>query len=323
MDKISDVLKWSMTIKNRPISDLVINDLYSLSIPLKPESYISFFQHFPHLPALIVNKNNHIIFGIDFYFHLKEKTNAVNVLQMDISDLDALVLNFNLKSKLLSINLLEKLLFIHKTLPLASADDLYQRTGLDIPINKNLRAKLPQLLVPEFEELLLSEGVSLKNALQLVEMEEKNRDLLIKLFLQIPFTHSQQKQIIELVEDILFRDKCSLAEVFARLNIEGKFKSEKAQEKILSALFRLRYPKYCQREEDWQIQLERWQLPAQVQVNHFPFFEKEEMQLSIKIKNLLELEKTLSTLKLIELIWFAAIFSPRNKLTSRVIIYYY
>jgi len=298
-DNFSDMLKWNMVIKTINISDLVINDFFSLSVPVKPESYPNFSRQFPQLPAIIVNKNNHIIFGIDFYYHLKDNSDSVTILQLDIPDLEALALNFNLKSKLLSVNLLEKLLFIDKILPLTTVDDLYQRTGLDIPVDENLRAKLPQLLTPEFTELLVSERVSIKTGLKLVDMEFKTRHLLINLFLQLPFTHSQQKQIIELAEDILFRDKCSLAEVFGRLDINGKQKTEKGQKKIISALFQDRYPQYSKREEDWHNQLDQWQLPAPIKVDHFPFFEKEEIVLSIKIKDLQELKETLTTLKFI------------------------
>ena len=298
-DNFSDMLKWNMVIKTINISDLVINDFFSISVPVKPDSYPNFSRQCPQLPAIIVNKNNHIIFGIDFYYHLKDNSDSVTVLQLDIPDLDALSLSFNLKSKLLSVNLLEKLVFIDKILPLTTADDLYQRTGLDIPVDENLRAKLPQLLAPEFAELLISERVSFKTGLKLVDMAQKTRHLLINLFLLLPFTHSQQKQIIDLAEDILFRDKCSLAEVFDRLDIYGKQKTEKAQKKIISALFQDRYPQYSKREEDWHDQLDQWQLPAPIKVDHFPFFEKEEIVLSIKIKDLQQLKETLTTLKFI------------------------
>lgn len=299
-DPISSMLKWSMIIKRKSISELVINEFFCLSRPVIPESYHTFRQHFPHLPILIINRQNQVIFGFDFYLYLHNKSPKLKVLQLEISDLDALVLNFNLKSRLLGVNLLEKLLFLQKTLPLASADDLYRRTAIDIPVNDEIEKNLSHLLAPEFEELFLEERISLKNALKLCMMAGEDRSLLIDLFRHISFTHSQQKQIIELVEDILFRDKCKAADLFDHLNIEDMHGARREQEQIMASLLQHRYPRYAAREKNWQKQLSEWQLPPGVKATHFPFFEKEEIQLSITVKDLQQLRNTLSNLKIID-----------------------
>jgi hypothetical protein len=294
------MLKWDMVIKSKPVSELVINEFFCLSRPIIPESYHTFCQHFPHLPPLIINKKCHVIFGFDFYFTLQERNQKVKVLELEISDLDGLILNYNLKSRLLGVNLIEKLLFLHKSLPLASADELYRRVTIDIPIDDEIKKSLPCLLAPEFEVLFLEGRISLKNALQLCMMAVEDRKRMINLLGQTSFTHSQQQQIIGLVEDIVFRDKGSAADLFDRLKIDEMHGKEGPQEKIITSLVQCRTPSYAAREKEWQKQLADWQLPPGISVNHFPFFEKEEIQLSLKVKNMQQLRDLLSALEIIE-----------------------
>ena len=281
-----------MKIKNVQLSDLKPTDKFLLSFPLKPELYYQLWEKFAHLPLIIINEENDIIFGIDFFRFLESQmVQEINVLQMNIADKEALILNYNLKEKFTGVNLYEKLVFTRKIIPLAPAEEIYQKTGLDIPINKELLEKLDLLLSTAFRDALLHEHISLKTGLKLCDFSPEDCDVLLEIFSKIPFSSSHQLKILEMVEEILYRDKCSLAEIFEKLNIHQHLELERPQKNIIDELYKYRYPLYTETEEKWQEEIKALDLPGNIRVTHYPFFEKKQLELTIQVKDEDEFKK--------------------------------
>jgi hypothetical protein len=198
-------------------------------------------------------------------------------------------LNYNLKSGFTGLNLYEKLVFIKKISfldPPLEAWEVYQKTGLDISLNRPLMEKLDLLLSTGFRECLIKESIGLKTALMICSLEPGDREVLLELFGEISFTTSHQLKIMEMVEEILFRDKCSLAEVFEKLQINRYLEIEKPQKLIIDALFMHRNPVYLKEEAQWEAELERLNLPGNMKVTHYPFFEKREIEVTMHLKDI-------------------------------------
>jgi hypothetical protein len=287
-----------MNITNIKLADLKPVDKFLLSFPLRPGLYQELKEKFPHLPSIIVNQENEIVFGIDYFRWLESRRiTETFVLQVNILEKDALILNYNLKEKFTGLNLYEKLVFVKKVLPLAGEAEIYQKTGLDITLNPELGQKLDLLLSTVFRDVLMNEQISLKSGLKLCDFPPGDMDVLLELFGRALFSSSHQLKILEMTEEILFRDKCGLEDIFEKLGIRQCLEMEKPQKKIIDELFKYRYPIYIDAEEKWRVEIKNLRLPDKLKVTHYPFFEKKQMELTIQLQDAEELKKILEKLE--------------------------
>lgn len=290
-----------MNIKNVMLVDLKPADKFLLSFPLQLERYDELTKKFAYIPLLIVNEKNEIIFGIDLYRLLESREiTETTVLQTDISDKEALILNYNLKEKFTGINLYEKLVFIKKVMSLADQAEIYQKTNLDIAINRELLMKLDLLLSTVFRDVFMKEHISLKSGLKLCDFSPEDCDMLLELFGRVPFSSSHQLKLLEMTEEILFRDKCMLDHIFEKLGIEQYMEMEKPQKRIIDELFKYRFPIYIKEEEKWQQEIKNMSLSDKMKVTHYPFFEKKEMELTIQVRDIDEFKMLVEKLKKFE-----------------------
>ncbi|MDQ1351199.1 MAG: hypothetical protein QG657_1501 [Acidobacteriota bacterium] len=269
------------------LEEILAVDKFLLSFPLKPGLYSELQEKLAGLPFLIINNANEIVFGVDYYhFLVSHDVEYADVLQMDIPDKEALFLNFNLKAKLTGLNLYEKLVFIKKLSqmePPIEAREIYTQTGLDINLDNELMQKLDLLLSTTFRACLVEESIGLKTALLICRLAPGDQEVLLELFAGIPFSSSHQLKILEMVEEIVFRDKCSLADIFEQLRIAQYLEMEKPQKLIIDALFMYRNPVYMEQEARWEEEIKKLELPGNVKVTHYPFFEKKEVEVTIRL----------------------------------------
>jgi len=284
-------------IKTFSVSQLKPEEAYHLSYPLNPGFYGELASKLSPLPLIVVNKENQVLFGIDYFHYLKEnEIDPVEAMQVDLNYKDALILGFNLKEKYIGFNLYEKLVFIKKVLPaIQDVGEVYRRTSLDIGINPELKKKIDMLLSEEFARLLIKESVVLKTALKLCDFVLQDREVLITLFRTVSFTSSHQQKILEMVEEVLFRDKCLLSSIFDKLMILEMVEADKTQKNIIDALFRYRYPVYMEAEEKWQEQIKSLRIPSNMRVTHYQFFEKQGIDLTVQVKDIEELKLFLAS----------------------------
>lgn len=276
-----------MDIKQVSLEDLQPVDTFRLSYPLRPDLYNELSQQLAPLPLLIINQNREIIFGIDYYHYLRSPetrdTVKAQAIIVETSLAESLVLNFNLKTKYTGVNPYEKLAFIKKITPLLLHRDIYHKTGLDISIDRHLTGKLDMLLAEEFKEVFINDLIAVKCGLKLCDFPPADRGTLLSLFSRAAFSNSHQLRIMEMAEEITFRDKCPLSEIFERLGIDTYLENEKPQKSIVDAIFRCRNPVYSESEEKWQKEIKHLKLPPNMQVTHYPFFEKKQLNLSINL----------------------------------------
>jgi hypothetical protein len=296
-----------MNIKSYNLSHLEESDKYRLSYPLKPELYNELREKLSPLPLLIVNKDNvknsnEIVFGLDYYRYLVSQNAAeATALQVEMTEKEALLLACNLKEKLTGFNTYEKLIFIHKMSALlelpSQLPELYRKTNLDINISTPLLKNLQLLVGEPFRQVLMDEVVSLKSAIRLCGFGENDRLELLDLFTAVSFSSSHQLKILEMAEELIFRDKATLKEIFAKLEIPAYLEIEKPQKTIIDALFKYRFPEYSEAELRWEKELKTLKLPSNARVTHYPFFEKRQVEVTLpfadaaKLKDFFEEKK--------------------------------
>ncbi len=290
-----------MKIITIPLDQLGTDDKFRLSFPLRTEQYEALREKLRPMPLIVIDGDNCIVFGIDYYDLLKSRgVSDVQVFQANLTPLDGLVLNYNLKDKYTGLNLYEKLVFIKKLLsltPQPKTEEIYQRTDLDIAINRRLTEKLDSLLSDEFAEVLKEEKIPLKTGLKLHDFLPPDRTSLLELFSQAPFTSSQQLKIMEMTEELVFKEKRPLAEIFEALALPSYLESPKPQKKIIDAIFVYRNPLYAEQENKWEQDVETLKLPGNFRVTHYPFFEKRQMELTVQVRDADALKELIERIK--------------------------
>jgi len=288
-----------MVVKKKRLDELQINEAYLLSYPPRPDQCEELKKQFFDFPLIVINQKNEILFGIDFYHYFKAQNEAgeIDVLQGDFTVKEALFLNFNLKNRFFGLNLYEKLIFVKKIVNLAEKPEIYAKTGLDININRELLDKLEYVSGIEFKEILIKERITLKSALMLYDFKKEDRGCLLDLFAAVYFSTNQQLKILEMTQEILFRDKISAADMFNKLKIREYLEAEKPQKKIIDEIFKHRFPIYSEKELEWKKAIKDLHLPDNVKISHYPFFEKKQVDLHISLQDPAELEKIVTRIK--------------------------
>lgn len=281
-----------MEIKKIELKDLRVDDLYILSFPIRPEIYDELKIRFSYLPFIIVNKENSVIYGIDSYCFFKSNDfKEITALQMDLSKKDALFLNYNLKERFYGINPFERFIFLKKILNYSEKEEILRRTNIDLNINKELLGKLNLIISDEFKDVLINNKITFKTLIRLCDFKKEDRKDIVALFNRVSFTYSYQIKILEMLEEILFKDKSSIKEIWEKLQIYKYLNLEKPQKKIVEEIFKFRYPVYTEKERKWQREIKKLKLGKNMNISHYPFFEKRGVELKIFFQNIDEIKK--------------------------------
>ncbi len=275
-----------MDIRRIKLDQLLPADRFRLSFPPAPGAWEELQKKLAPLPLIHINSAGEIFSGHDYYTFLKDRgADETDVLCLEVTDKQALFLAYNLKEKFTGLNTYEKLVFIKKIIPLAQPREIYGHTSLDISINRGLTKHLDLLLAEEFQPVLTGDKIHLKSALKLCAFGGADRHTLLELFGGVDFTNSHQQKLLEMTEELMFREKRPLADIFKQLDIESLLEQSKPQKSIIDKIFTFRNPLVSSAEEQWQRELKELNLPPNIRVSHYPFFEKKQLDITVSVEN--------------------------------------
>lgn len=271
-----------MRIEKVNVADLIPDDEFIISADPDPELHKKFLNDFPGTPSIIVDQEMTVISGYDsYYFLLNGGEKNCNVLVSPLDKKEALFLAYNSRALLKSLSLYEKLNFLKSIIKYSEVPEIYRRTGIGIRIDKQLISFLPELTGENFRPLLSSDLISLRTAVRLCPLDDCDRDALIALFSKVRFSNSNELNLIDMAGDICFRDKISINDVFKKVNMDELFEKREPGPEILLALSRIRYPAFSDFEKEWKREVKKIKLPFRFTIQHYPFFEKNEVELRI------------------------------------------
>jgi hypothetical protein len=280
------------------LADISSAENYDLSYPSHPERYAGAEEKFPGLPLLVVDGLNRVVCGHDYLRLLRRRgETGCRVLRVELDAADALLLNYNLSNRLFGLNLYEKLVFVRKISPLLPIAEVQRRAELGFALSEPLRQNLDMLLSGPFRPALAAGHLSLKTALRLAEMETADRRALLAVFASCRFSESQQGLVVQMLEEIGFREKKTLAALLDAGGLADLLAEEMPQKKFLAALHELRYPAWTLREKEWEAWRKKTAAGPGLSLAHAPFFAREEVQVTLILKNRVQAEKLLAGLK--------------------------
>jgi hypothetical protein len=280
------------------LADISPADDYALSCPSRPERYAGAEERFPGLPLLVVDGRDRVVCGHDYLpLLLRRGESGCRALRVDLDAVGALLLNYNLTNRLFGLNLCEKLLFVSKISPLLPDAEIQRRAELGFAIGEALKRSLDVLLSDPFRPGLAAGRIGLKTALRLAEMGSADREALLAVFASCGFSESQQGLLVQVLEEIGFREKKTLPALLADHRLDGLLTEEMPQKKFLAALHGWRYPAWEKREKEWEAWRKKTPAGNDISVRHAPFFEREEVQVTLTLKNRVQAEIFLAGLK--------------------------
>jgi hypothetical protein len=269
-----------------PLAGISSADFYRLSYPLRPDLYARMEDRFPGWPLLALDRENRVVYGHDYVSLLKKRREgACRALRLDIHEGEGLLLNFGIKKILTGLNFFEQLLFVRKILPFFPVADIQRRADLSFAVGELLPDKLEVLLRPPFRPVLIDDRVGLKSALRLLDLPGDDREALLEVLASAAFTENQQLRLIELAEETAFARKEPALRVLSRAGVHRLLKREMPQKQILASLFRLRYPIFSKDEKLWLEKIGKIAPGRGVQVRRYPFAEKTEMEVVVRVDN--------------------------------------
>jgi len=280
-----------MQIEKISLNDIENENKYLLSFPLNSSNCKMLIATFPFTIFVIIDKKNRIVFGFEFikYFITCGK-DEIDVIKIDVVEKEALVYAYNYKQKFFKFNTYEKLYFLQKILKYHTVADIYKLVNLEFSVNDELMKNLTLLLDEEFTKNLINDTINLKSALQLCRWARDDRLSVLELFNRVSFSKNYQLNIIDMIEEIIFKEKNNAKIIFEQLELSKLYDEEKPQRDILEKIFSYRYPLYDKETKLWNSKIKELKLPSNIKITHSPFFEKKDIEMRINIKNLVELQ---------------------------------
>ncbi len=233
---------------------------------------------------------------------------AFSFAKSELDDLEGFHMGFyeNLASR--SLNLIEKSMVIEKLMRRFGlskeviARDYMPMLGLQP--SRGILAKMSQLvhLRREIKRYIVEEGVSLENAIGLLEFSPEDQAEIAGLVSELKLGENKLKEVLTFLREISLRDGLTMREM-VRGEI-GALASDMALSKVQKThrvrrrLREMRYPQLTQLEEDFRGKLKGLGLSPGISLQPPPYFEGDTFRLEFGFRNAGEFRAILS--KLIE-----------------------
>lgn len=268
-----------MVIKKLKISDIKDFDKYCLSFPPLSELGKKLTDRFPNTPLISIDTNYTLITGHDIIEFYKS---------VSIDDFSAVVIEDRPENIFAAYNyidtfgnpgVIEKLIFIKKAMSSFNLKQIRTECTIDIKISPEIIENIDLLISGKTAGLLKEGRVSLKNYMKLCkDFSIENRTTLIQLFTSYSFSHSNQQKILEIAEDLIFREKRLFNEIIDL--------SEKTSKAVLKELINLRYPALSEQTSKWDNTIKSLKLPDDIKLTHSDNFESRKVEVTITAQDL-------------------------------------
>ena len=176
--------------------------------------------------------------------------------------------------------------------------EIRRRAELDFALSEPLRRALDVLLSEPFRPVLAAGRLGLKAALQLAGMEAADRSALLAVFRSCGFSESQQGLVLQMLEEIAFREKKTLAAAPGRrgpgLPAGG---GDAAEADSWPRCTRCATRRGSSGNGNGGPGRKKAAAGAGLSLAHAPFFASEEVQVTLTVKDRGQAEKLLAGLK--------------------------
>ncbi|MFH1429041.1 MAG: hypothetical protein ABIH39_04780 [Candidatus Margulisiibacteriota bacterium] len=135
-----------------------------------------------------------------------------------------------------------------------------------------------------------------------------NEQKLLDGFLKLPFTHSEQKEVLKYIEEICIKNKIAPDKLFDHLKINELLDNKEVPGKELvkqarNILHKTRFPLLTKREAEFAEWKKQIKISPEISLNHAPNFEQEWLEVRFRFSNLDQLIERINSLNKIKAVW--------------------
>ena len=231
---------------------------------------------------------------------------AFSFAKSELDDLEGFQMGLYENLAIRSLNLIEKSMVIEKLMRRfglskeSVARDYMPMLGLQP--RRGILAKMSQLvqLRPEIKRYIVEEGVSLENAIGLLEFSPEDQAEIARLVSKLKLGENKLKEVLTFLREISLRDGLTMRQM-VRGEI-GVLASDMALPKVHKThrvrrrLREMRYPQLTQLEEDFRGKLKGLELSPGISLQPPPYFEGDTFRLEFGFRNAGEFKAILSKL---------------------------
>ena len=224
----------------------------------------------------------------------------------DLDDLEGFRMGLFENLAIRSLNLIEKSMVIDKLIRQFGLSkesvtrDYMSMLGLQSSLKIMVKVSQLAQLRAEIKRYIVEEGVSLENAIRLLEFSPEDQAEIARLVSKLKLGENKLKEVLTFLREISLRDGIGVREI-VRGEI-GRVASDMALSKVQKAhrvrrgLREMRYPQLTQLEEDFREKLKGLGLSPGISLQPPPYFEGDTFRLEFGFRNVGEFKTILSKL---------------------------
>lgn len=233
---------------------------------------------------------------------------CIDLSSLGLSPENLFFLNLHENITVRSFNLIEKGMIIRRLSSYITRDEIIKHYLTPLQIHNindlDILLKIEQLSVHS-KLYIAKDLLSLKTIRLIIDMEERSRDALIKLIINLRLNFNYQYQLTEYLKDISDTENIPIYEILKEGQYQNIIEDERANNpqkvKHLFGLIRERkFPLLSKYEKTFNKRVSRLNLPQKIKIENPRFFEAPDFRLDISFKNgeeLLEKIRYLSKLE--------------------------
>ena len=245
----------------------------------------------------------HVVIGYRRIMAMKKLTqdriSCVDLSGSGLSDLEMLLFNLHDNLSFRSFNLVEKGMIIHRLCHYHTKEEIRKQYSglLNITNKKHLEILAKVETLPDFVKKAVACGAISLNALgQILEMDKRSSDSIVKAILKLNLNMNQQIQLIEYMIDLSLKEGKPIHQILSEdwsivLLEAGEPNIPQRAKKMFEFLKSRRFPWLTLCENNFNKRIAGLKLPAGVRVTHPPFFESSGYRLDIPFQNGHDLKK--------------------------------
>lgn len=175
---------------------------------------------------------------------------------------------------------------------------------LGIPQNRNILDKYLSLfkLGGKIVESLAQQKIEIEKAFLLIPLAKEECDTVYKvLFKESMMNLNEAKETLRNLLDLKQIKQCSIPELLEIREIRGILQTKNSNkrqkgESIYRFIKGMRYPSIHKKEEEFTLSIKELALNSNIRINHSRFFEKDEVQITLKVSHEQNFENDLNKL---------------------------
>jgi len=257
---------------------------FELCPPGKREQLLSLHRRLLPVSLLICDQEGRLVFGHEWLRELHRSgssLDSVPVQCLSLTEVEGWLTAYRLLDSFQLAGLYEQLNLWRNVGRLLSAAELRKQLSLPFPLHESVREGLSDLFAGPLRENLERDELVWQALFRIMGRDRSEWPAWSLLYSLSRFSRSRQIAMLDILEEIQFRDKRPLGEIVDELSRDLDDRDVPG-DILWNRAYAMRYPRCDEMEALWHRQVKALGLPPGVSLRHVPFFESRHVDLNAR-----------------------------------------